>query len=83
MVWRLLRSEAVHGVGRVRNQLTQEHLFLGINRVHHYVQELRNVCLEGTVIALRFVNHQSIPLNDREGAGSCWPEDLRTPYHPL
>src|SRR5262249_54874432 len=52
-----LITQPFTGVGRVGDQFTQEHLLLGINRVHHHVQEFRDVGLEGAAVALRFVDY--------------------------
>ena len=58
-----LVPQPLAGIGGVRDQLAQEHLFLGINRVHHHVQELGNIRFEGAAFAFCFIGygHQSIP----------------------
>jgi hypothetical protein len=39
-------AELVAGVGRVRNQLAEEDVGLGIDRMHHQVQKLGDLGLE-------------------------------------
>ena len=56
-------AEPLAGVGGIRDQLAQKHRFLGIDRVHHQLQELGDVGLEWA--AFRSVllghGHGSIP----------------------
>ena len=42
-----LVAQPFAGVGGVRDQFAQEHVLVGIDRVHHQVQQARNVGLEG------------------------------------
>ncbi|CRZ42478.1 Uncharacterised protein [Vibrio cholerae] len=43
-----LKTQLINGIGGVRNQLTQENFFVGVQRVNHQVQQLFNFRLKTT-----------------------------------
>ena len=47
-----LVAEFVERVGRVGNELAQEHIALGINRVHHEIEKLRHLRLKSVRLRL-------------------------------
>ena len=47
-----LVAQSFAGVRRVRDQFAEEHVLVGIDRVHHQVQQARNVGLEGAAFRL-------------------------------
>ena len=58
-----LVAQPLAGIGGIRDQLAQKYVFVGIDRMHHQVQQLGDIGLERP--ALRFVlldrGHGSIP----------------------
>ena len=53
-----LVTELVAGVGRVRDQLAQEDVALGVDRVHHHVEQVGDFGLEGVGLgAVRRIVH--------------------------
>ena len=86
-------AQPLASIGGVRDQLTQKHRFLGIDRVHHQLQELGDVGLERA--AFRSVllghglghclshclTHGGIPgaLNDELFVRFCWCGDGERP----
>ena len=46
-----LVAQLLAGIGRIRDQLAQEDVLVGVDRVHHQVQQLGDIGLEG--VALR------------------------------
>ena len=48
-----LVAQPLAGIGRVRNQLAEEDVFVGIDRVHHHVQQLGDIGLERAAFGSR------------------------------
>jgi hypothetical protein len=55
-----LIAELVAGIRRIRNELAQEDLGLGVDGVHHQVQQLGNLSLEGLCVYSRICGRHAL-----------------------
>ena len=71
-----LVAQPLAGVRRVGNQFTQKDVLVGIDRVHHQVQKLGDIGLEGVILRAGLVRgghcrkHPSLSLNRQEMASA-------------
>ena len=75
-----LVAQLLAGIGGVRDQLAQEDVLVGIDRMHHQVQQLGDVGLESAVFDLGFFSNRHgklLPLRAYE-VGHCSKATLRS-----
>ena len=77
-----LVAQLVAGIGRVRDQLAQEDVALRVDRMHHQVQQLGHLGLEGMGLAnslgsLGFSAHAACSLRYRRNCRVCRPASAK------